>query len=119
MNVFWVVIGTSFVFLALYRICKLYKKSKKISNNSLILGFLVAILLIEALDKLTINLLVDYLGETYYNRLVGVLFDAIIIGIAVRKPPKKFSRKEYLIDKIQFGYALVFFTWYFMYYLCK
>ena len=116
---FWAVIGLVTVFNALYQLGKAYKKSENISKNSLFVGTVTVVLLLEAVDKLTIDWLYSYLGKVYYNRLVGVLIDAIFIGAALRKTEKKFTLKERLVNNLSLAYCLVFFSWYFMYYLCK
>ena len=116
---FWAVIGLVTVFNALYQLGKAYKKSENISKNSLFVGTVTVVLLLEAVDKLTINWLYSYLGKVYYNRLVGVLIDAIFIGAALRKTEKRLSLREQLLDNLKLAYCLVFFSWYFMYYLCK
>ena len=116
---FWTTIGLAVVFLALYRFWCEYKKSEKISKNSLFLGFIAIVLLFGAVDKLTTNLLYNYLGRIYYNRFIGMLIDALIIGGAFRRTKKELSTKELIIDRLSFLYCIVFFTWYFMYYLCK
>ena len=116
---FWAVIGLVTVFNALYQLGKAYKKSENISKNSLFVGTVTVVLLLEAVDKLTIDWLYSYLGKVYYNRLVGVLIDSIFIGAALRKTEKKFTLKERLVNNLSLAYCLVFFSWYFMYYLCK
>ena len=116
---FWAVIGLVTVFNALYQLGKAYKKSENISKNSLFVGTVTVVLLLEAVDKLTIDWLYSYLGKVYYNRLVGVLIDAIFIGAALRKTKKQLTPKERLVSKLRLVYCLVFFSWYFMYYLCK
>ena len=116
---FWAVIGLVTVFNALYQLGKAYKKSENISKNSLFVGTVTVVLLLEAVDKLTIDWLYSYLGKVYYNRLVGVLIDAIFIGAALRKTKKQLPPKERLLNNLRLVYCLVFFSWYFMYYLCK
>ena len=116
---FWAVIGLVTVFNALYQLGKAYKKSENISKNSLFVGTVTVVLLLEAVDKLTIDWLYSYLGKVYYNRLVGVLIDSIFIGAALRKTEKKFTLKERLVNNLSLAYCLVFFSWYFMYYLCQ
>ena len=116
---FWRITGLGTVFNALYQLGKAYKKSGSISKNSLFLGTVAVVLCVEAIDKLTIDWLYNYLGRIYYNRLIGVLIDAIFIGAALRKTEKKVSPKEQLLDNLKLVYCLVFFSWYFMYYLCK
>ena len=113
------IIGLLTVLNALYQLGKAYKKSENISKNSLFVGTVTVVLLLEAVDKLTIDWLYNYLGRIYYNRLIGVLIDAIFIGAALRKTKKKFTPKEQLLDNLKLVYCLVFFSWYFMYYLCK
>ena len=113
------IIGLLTVLNALYQLGKAYKKSENISKNSLFVGTVTVVLLLEAVDKLTIDWLYNYLGRIYYNRLIGVLIDAIFIGAALRKTEKKVSPKEQLLDNLKLVYCLVFFSWYFMYYLCK
>ena len=113
------IIGLLTVLNALYQLGKAYKKSENISKNSLFVGTVTVVLLLEAVDKLTIDWLYNYLGRIYYNRLIGVLIDAIFIGAALRKTEKKVSPKEQLLDNLRLVYCLVFFSWYFMYYLCK
>ena len=119
MDVITVAIGLSAAFITLYRLWVLYKRSTQISKNSLFLGAILIVLCVEAIDKLTIDWLYNYLGRIYYNRLIGVLIDAIFIGAALRKTEKKVSPKEQLLDNLKLVYCLVFFSWYFMYYLCK
>ena len=116
---FWRITGLGTVFNALYQLGKAYKKSGSISKNSLFLGTVAVVLCVEAIDKLTIDWLYNYLGRIYYNRLIGGLIDAIFIGAALRKTEKKVSPKEQLLDNLKLVYCLVFFSWYFMYYLCK
>ena len=116
---FWAVIGLVTVFNALYQLGKAYKKSENISKNSLFVGTVTVVLLLEAVDKLTIDWLYSYLGKVYYNRLVGVLIDSIFIGAALRKTEKKFTLKERLVNKLRLVYCLAIFSWFFMYYLCK
>ena len=74
---FWRITGLGTVFNALYQLGKAYKKTENISKNSLFLGTVTIILLLEILDALTIDWLSDYLGRIYYNRLIGGLIDAI------------------------------------------
>ena len=116
---FWRITGLGTVFNALYQLGKAYKKTENISKNSLFLGTVTIILLLEILDALTIDWLSDYLGRIYYNRLIGGLIDAIFIGAALRKTKKQLPPKERLLNKLRLVYCLVFFSWYFMYYLCK
>ena len=116
---FWAVIGLVTVFNALYQLGKAYKKTENISKNSLFLGAIWIVLCVEAIDKLTIDWLYNYLGRIYYNRLIGGLIDAIFIGAALRKTKKQLTPKERLLDNLSLVYCLVFFSWYFMYYLCK
>ena len=116
---FWAVIGLVTVFNALYQLGKAYKKSENISKNSLFLGTIAVVLLVEAIDKLTINWLYSYLGRIYYNWLIGILIDSIFIGAALRKTEKKFTPKERLVNNLRLVYCLAVFSWYFMYYLCK
>ena len=116
---FWRIMDLGTVFNALYQLGKAYKKTENISKNSLFLGTVTVVLLVEAVDMLTIDWLYNYLGRIYYNRLIGVLIDAIFIGAALRKTEKKFTLKERLVNNLSLAYCLVFFSWYFMYYLCK
>ena len=116
---FWRIMNLGTVFNALYQLGKAYKKSGSISKNSLFLGTVTVVLFVEAVDMLTIDWLYNYLGRIYYNRLIGGLIDAIFIGAALRKTKKKFTPKEQLLDNLKLVYCLVFFSWYFMYYLCK
>ena len=119
MNEIMVAFGISCVVISLYRLGVLYKKNTNISKNTLFVGAVTTVLLLEMLDAFTIDWLSDYLGRIYYNRFIGVLFDAIFIGAALRKTEKKGSPKEQLLDNLKLVYCLVFFSWYFMYYLCK
>ena len=119
MNEIMVAFGIACVVIALYRLGVLYKKNTNISKNTLFVGTVTTILLLEMLDAFTIDWLSDYLGRIYYNRLIGGLIDAIFIGAALRKTEKKFTLKERLVSKLRLVYCLVFFSWYFMYYLCK
>ena len=119
MDAITVAIGLFSAVITLYRLWVLYKRSTKISKNSLFLGAVVIVLCVEAIDKLTIDWLYNYLGKIYYNRLIGGLIDSIFIGAAFRKTKKKFTPKEQLLDNLRLVYCLVFFSWYFMYYLCK
>ena len=114
-----VAIGLSAAFITLYRLWVLYKRSTQISKNSLFLGAILIVLCVEAIDKLTIDWLYNYLGRIYYNRLIGILIDSIFIGAAFRKTEKKFTPKERLVSKLRLVYCLAIFSWYFMYYLCK
>ena len=114
-----VAIGLSAAFITLYRLWVLYKRSTQISKNSLFLGAIWIVLCVEAIDKLTIDWLYNYLGRIYYNRLIGGLIDAIFIGAALRKTEKKFTLKERLVNKLRLVYCLAIFSWFFMYYLCK
>ena len=119
MNEIMVAFGIACVVIALYRLGVLYKKNTNISKNTLFLGTVTTILLLEMLDAFTVDWLSDYLGRIYYNRLIGILIDSIFIGAALRKTEKKFTLKERLVSKLRLVYCLVFFSWYFMYYLCK
>ena len=119
MNEIMVAFGIACVVIALYRLGVLYKKNTNISKNTLFLGTVTTVLLLEMLDALTIDWLSDYLGRIYYNRLIGGLIDAIFIGAALRKTKKQLTPKERLLDNLSLVYCLVFFSWYFMYYLCK
>ena len=119
MNEIMVAFGISCVVISLYRLGVLYKKNTNISKNTLFVGTVTTILLLEMLDAFTIDWLSDYLGRIYYNRLIGVLFDSIFIGTALRKPKKKFTPKERLLNKLRLVYCLVVFSWLFMYYFCK
>ena len=116
---FWAAIGLVTVVNALYQLGKAYKKSENISKNSLFLGAVTVVLLVEAVDKLTIDWLYSYLGRIYYNRLIGVLFDVLLIGISFREPNEGLSHKEAIWARIQVLSSAAIFTWYFMYYLCK
>ena len=116
---FWRITGLGTVFNALYQLGKAYKKTENISKNSLFLGTVTIILLLEILDALTIDWLSDYLGRIYYNRLIGGLIDAIFIGAALRKTKKQLPPKERLLNKLRLVYCLAIFSWFFMYYLCK
>ena len=119
MNEIMVAFGISCVVISLYRLGVLYKKNTNISKNTLFLGTVTTVLLLEMLDAFTIDWLSDYLGRIYYNRLIGGLIDAIFIGAALRKTKKQLPPKERLLNKLRLVYCLVFFSWYFMYYLCK
>ena len=119
MNEILMATGLSAVLITLYRLWILYKRSTQISKNSLFIGSVLVVLCVEAIDKLTIDWLYNYLGRIYYNRLIGGLIDAIFIGAALRKTKKQLTPKERLVSKLRLVYCLVFFSWYFMYYLCK
>ena len=116
---FWRIMNLGTVFNALYQLGKAYKKSGSISKNSLFLGTVAVVLCVEAIDKLTIDWLYNYLGRIYYNRLIGGLIDAIFIGAALRKTKKQLPPKERLLNKLRLVYCLVVFSWLFMYYFCK
>ena len=119
MNEIMVAFGISCVVISLYRLGVLYKKNTNISKNTLFVGTVTTILLLEMLDAFTIDWLSDYLGRIYYNRFIGVLFDAMLIGAALSKTKKQLPPKERLLNNLRLVYCLVFFSWYFMYYLCK
>lgn len=116
---FWTIIGLAVVFLALYRFWCEYKKSEKISKNSLFLGFIAIVLLFGAVDKLTTNLLYNYLGRIYYNRLVGVLFDCLLVGLLLRIKQKICIKREMVETMFGMSGVICFFTWYFFYYMCR
>ena len=116
---FWAVIGLVTVFNALYQLGKAYKKTENISKNSLFLGTVTVVLFVEAVDMLTIDWLYNYLGRIYYNRLIGVLFDIILIGLLFRNPTPGLSHREIIVGKLQLLSSAAMFSWYFMYYLCK
>ena len=116
---FWRIMDLGTVFNALYQLGKAYKKSGSISKNSLFLGTVAVVLCVEAIDKLTIDWLYNYLGRIYYNRLIGGLIDAIFIGAALRKTKKQLPPKERLLNNLRLVYCLVVFSWLFMYYFCK
>ena len=116
---FWRIMDLGTVFNALYQLGKAYKKSGSISKNSLFLGTVAVVLCVEAIDKLTIDWLYNYLGRIYYNRLIGGLIDAVFIGAALRKTKKQLPPKERLLNKLRLVYCLVVFSWLFMYYFCK
>ena len=116
---FWRIIDLGTVFNALYQLGKAYKKSGSISKNSLFLGTVTVVLLVEAVDMLTIDWLYNCLGRIYYNRLIGVLFDIILIGLLFRNPTPGLSHREIIVGKLQLLSSAAIFSWYFMYYLCK
>lgn len=112
-------IGIAYILIILYRLYTLSKKHNNVSKNSLFLGIIMTVLCLEAIDKLTINFLYNYLGKIYYYRLVGILIDSIFIGALFREPTEGLSYKEVLLGKVQILCSATIFTWYFMYYLCK
>ena len=116
---FWRITGLGTVFNALYQLGKAYKKSESISKNSLFLGTVTIILLLEILDALTIDWLSDYLGRIYYNRLIGGLIDSILLGALFRDPVPGLSHREIIVGKLQLLSSAAIFSWLFMYYLCK
>jgi len=116
---FWRITGLGTVFNALYQLGKAYKKSESISKNSLFLGTVTIILLLEILDALTIDWLSDYLGRIYYNRLIGGLIDSILLGALFRDPVPGLSHREIIVGKLQLLSSAAMFSWLFMYYLCK
>ena len=119
MNEIMVAFGISCVVISLYRLGVLYKKNTNISKNTLFVGTVTTILLLEMLDAFTIDWLSDYLGRIYYNRLIGGLIDAMLIGIAFREPNEGLSHREIIVGKLQLLSSAAMFSWYFMYYLCK
>ena len=116
---FWRITGLGTVFNALYQLGKAYKKTENISKNSLFLGTVTIILLLEILDALTIDWLSDYLGRIYYNRLIGGLIDAILLGALFREPNEGLNHREIIIAKLQLLSSAAIFSWLFMYYFCK
>ena len=116
---FWRITGLGTVFNALYQLGKAYKKSGSISKNSLFLGTVALVLLVEAVDMLTIDWLYNYLGRIYYNRLIGVLFDTILLGALFRDPAPRLSHREIIVGKLQLLSSATIFSWLFMYYFCK
>ena len=116
---FWRIMNLGTVFNALYQLGKAYKKSGSISKNSLFLGTVTVVLLVEAVDMLMIDWLYNYLGRIYYNRLIGGLIDAIFIGALFRDPPPGLSHREIIIAKLQLLSSAAIFSWLFMYYFCK
>jgi len=116
---FWRIMNLGTVFNALYQLGKAYKKSGSISKNSLFLGTVTIILLLEILDALTIDWLSDYLGRIYYNRLIGGLIDSILLGALFRDPVPGLSHREIIVGKLQLLSSAAMFSWLFMYYLCK
>ena len=116
---FWRIMNLGTVFNALYQLGKAYKKSGSISKNSLFLGTVAVVLCVEAIDMLTIDWLYNYLGRIYYNRLIGGLFDAILLGALFRDPTPGLSHREIIVGKLQLLSSAAMFSWYFMYYLCK
>ena len=119
MDVITVAIGLSAAFITLYRLWVLYKRSTQISKNSLFLGAIWIVLCVEAIDKLTIDWLYNYLGRIYYNRLIGGLIDAMMIGVLFREPNEGLSHREIIIAKLQLLSSAAMSSWFFMYYLCK
>ena len=116
---FWRMMDLGTVFNALYQFWKAYKKRDNISKNTLFLETVTLVLLIEAIDMLTIDWLYNYLGRIYYNRLIGGLFDAILLGALFRDPPPGLSHREIIIAKLQLLSSAAMSSWFFMYYLCK
>ena len=111
-----VAIGISSAVITLYRLWVLYKRSTKISKNSLFLGAILIVLCIEAVDMLTINWLYNYLRYIYYNRLIGGLIDAMMIGVLFREPNEGLSHREIIIiAKLQVLSGAAIFSWLFMY----
>ena len=119
MNEIMVAFGISCVVISLYRLGVLYKKNTNISKNTLFLGTVTIVLLLEMLDALTIDWLSDYLGRIYYNRLIGGLIDAILLGALFREPNEGLSHREIIIAKLQLLSSAAMSSWFFMYYLCK
>ena len=119
MNEIMAAFGISCVVISLYRLGVLYKKNTNISKNTLFLGTVTTILLLEMLDAFTIDWLSDYLGRIYYNRLIGGLIDAILLGALFRDPPPGLSHREIIIAKLQLLSSAAMSSWFFMYYLCK
>ena len=116
---FWRIMDLGTVFNALYQLGKAYKKTENISKNSLFLGTVTIILLLEILDALTIDWLSDYLGRIYYNRLIGGLIDSILLGALFRDPVPGLSHREIIVGKLQLLSSAAMFSWLFMYYFCK
>ena len=116
---FWRIMNLGTVFNALYQLGKAYKKSGSISKNSLFLGTVAVVLCVEAVDMLTIDWLYNYLGRIYYTRLIGGLFDAILLGALFRDPPPGLSHREIIIARLQVLSGAAIFSWLFMYYFCK
>ena len=119
MNEIMVAFGISCVVISLYRLGVLYKKNTNISKNTLFVGTVTTILLLEMLDAFTIDWLSDYLGRIYYNRLIGGLIDAILLGALFREPNEGLSHREIIIVKLQLLSSAAMSSWFFMYYLCK
>lgn len=119
MNQFWVGVGLAIVIFSLHHLYNGCKKSGENSTNNLILGIIVFLLSLVAIDNLTVNYLFPQLGKRYYYWLVGALIDSIYIVAAFRKTEKKFTNKERLFNNLRLVYCLAVFSWYFMYYLCK
>ena len=119
MNEIMVAFGIACVVISLYRLGVLYKKNTNISKNTLFVGTVTTVLLLEMLDAFTIDWLSDYLGRIYYNRFIGVLLDAMLIGIAFREPNEGLSYKEAMWARIQVLSSAAIFSWLFMYYFCK
>jgi len=116
---FWTVMGLVTVFNALYQFRKARKKRENIPKNDLFLETVALVLLVEAIDMLTINWLCNYLGEIYYNRLIGGLIDAILLGALFRDPTPGLSHREIIVGKLQLLGGAAILSWYFMYYLCQ
>lgn len=109
MDNFIVMVGISFALMTLFKLIGLYKGSKSIRKNDLFLGIIVSVLAIVAIDQLAIGLLFHYLGKKYFCILMGILFDALVIGVALRKTVKIQTTKEKLVDILKMLWCLGFF----------
>ena len=116
---FWTVMGLVTVFNALYQFRKARKKRENIPKNDLFLETVALVLLVEAIDMLTIDWLYGYLGRIYYNWLIGILIDSILLGALFRDPAPGLSHREIIVGKLQLLGGAAILSWYFMYYLCK
>lgn len=114
-----VVIGICFSYVALSKLIGLYRKNSIINKNDLFLGIIISILAVETIERFTLGLLFKFLGKNYYCIFIGLLLDALVIGTALRKPVKVLTPREKLIGNLELLFCLAFFSWYFMYYLCK
>lgn len=119
MNKFMMALGLSFAFLGLYRLIVLLKKEKSIATADIFLGIILFLFMGEAVDKLTINWLFNRVGEVVYHRIIGLMLDCLLVGLLFRIKQKISDKREMVETMFGLSFVICFFTWYFLYYMCR
>lgn len=109
---FFVTCGLGLALLAVYRISKLWKKSKQKKRIDMFLSSVALMLMIEAIDKVTIKWLYSFVGNQNYYIFIAFLLDLLILGIPLRDTEGTIPKKEKIKDWIKLCCVAMYITWY-------